>query len=446
MEKSEKGVKKSRTAILLIFSVFVLVLAVFIISKFIRITEAEEDEKTKLSKLYTLPYLRGHYIPPRELGITHFNTQKAYAGLNLYTSAHAPRAFLMAMNGTELHRWSLDFREVFPELEGVNVWYRQEHWTQFWRRVHLFRNGDLLAIFEGFGMIKIDKDSSLIWATKGDFHHDFEVRGDKIYVLDRRLVTLNRINRKDPVLEDFITLLSAEGEILEKFSILELFENSEFAYLMEGMPPAGDIFHTNTIEIFDGQLANRSSLFKEGNVLISSRMLDTVAIADLEEKKIVWAKKSGLWKTQHQPTLLANGNILLFNNLYINKRADSAEYERLKSTNGYRLLADNAYKDNASSVLEFDPLSMEIIWEYKGDEENSFYSLASGSNQRLPNGNTLITESDRGRVFEVSPEGEIVWEFINTFRTGENKELIATIPELIRFRPGSEFFFDVREK
>jgi len=48
-------------------------------------------------------------------------------------------------------------------------------------------------------------------------------------------------------------------------------------------------------------------------------------------------------------------------------------------------------------------------------------------NQRLPNGNTLITESTQGRIFEVTPENEIVWEYYNPHRTGEENELIATV-------------------
>jgi len=38
-----------------------------------------------------------------------------------------------------------------------------------------------------------------------------------------------------------------------------------------------------------------------------------------------------------------------------------------------------------------------------------------GYAQRLPNGNTLITESSFGRFFEVTKQGEIVWEYVNPF-------------------------------
>lgn len=207
-----------------------------------------------------------------------------------------------------------------------------------------------------------------------------------------------------------------------------------------GTSGEGDIFHTNTIEILDGKFAHKSPIFKKGNALLSMRMLDTIVIADLEENKIVWAKKPGIWKTQHQPVMLDNGNMLVFNNLFIEKRKDKAKYERLSQTNGYKLVQQKIYKDNMSSVIEFNPLTMEIIWEYRGEEKDEFFSLASGSNQRLPNGNTLITESDQGRAFGVTPEGEIVWEYINTHRTGKHKDKIAAILELIRFRPDSNFF------
>lgn len=433
--------KKIRIILFSFFIVLLLAISLTYIYKKIVITEKSESS---LSKLYTLPYLSGYHKAPKKDSITQFNTKKAYRGLNLYNSAHAPSAFLMDMNGKQLHRWHFKFKDAFPDAEDIDIWYNQKHWRYFWRRAHLFTNGDLLAIYEGNGIIKIDKHSNLIWAIKGGFHHDFEVVDDKIYALDRRLVTLPRINQKDPILEGLITILNADGEIIENISILELFEHSEFAHLMEGMPPAGDIFHTNTLEILDGKFAHKSSIFKKGNALLSMRMLDTIAIADLEEDKIVWAKKPGIWKTQHQPVMLDNGNMLVFNNLFIDERADKAKYERLIQTNGYKLVRQKIYKDNKSNVMEFDPLTMEIIWEYREEEKNKFFSLASGSNQRLPNGNTLITESDQGRAFEVTPEGEIVWEYINTHRTGKHKDKIAAILELIRFRPDSNFFLKRR--
>ena len=67
----------------------------------------------------------------------------------------------------------------------------------------------------------------------------------------------------------------------------------------------------------------------------------------------------------------------------------------------------------SSRVLELDPVRREIVWSFEGDPPESFFSKRRGSNQRLPNGNTLICESEKGRVFEVDTQGELVWEFWN---------------------------------
>jgi hypothetical protein len=71
-----------------------------------------------------------------------------------------------------------------------------------------------------------------------------------------------------------------------------------------------------------------------------------------------------------------------------------------------------------SRVQEFDPLTSNVVWEYHGTPEDPFWSGVRSAQQRLPNGNTLITESDRGRLLEVSPAGEIVWEYVNPDRGG----------------------------
>jgi hypothetical protein len=75
-------------------------------------------------------------------------------------------------------------------------------------------------------------------------------------------------------------------------------------------------------------------------------------------------------------------------------------------------------------VVEVDPIAGEIVWEYRATPPPSFYSRSRGANQRLANGNTLITESDKGRAFEVTPEGEIVWEFLNPELTAKREPAV----------------------
>ena len=64
-------------------------------------------------------------------------------------------------------------------------------------------------------------------------------------------------------------------------------------------------------------------------------------------------------------------------------------------------------------MSEFDPETNETVWEYKDDPSTFFYSHHISGAERLENGNTLICEGSYGRLFEVTSEGEIVWEFIN---------------------------------
>jgi hypothetical protein len=217
-------------------------------------------------------------------------------------------------------------------------------------------------------------------------------------------VIIPRINPDHPVLEEFVVILDENGNELKRVSQLAAIERAGRLDLLQGMKDEGDIFHTNTIEVLDGSLADRIPGFDAGNVLISIRELDNIEVIDMDAGVVVWALE-GPWLKQHQPTVLPNGHMLIF---------------------------DNGGSRGQSRVLEFDPETLEIVWVYKGDEDNVFYSATCGSEQRLPNGNTLITETDRGRAFEVTHEGEIVWEFINPAQTGEESSYIASLFEVLR--------------
>jgi hypothetical protein len=165
-----------------------------------------------------------------------------------------------------------------------------------------------------------------------------------------------------------------------------------------------DVLHTNTLEILAGRLQTVSQAFRPGNVLISASYANAIGVVDMDSEQVVWAL-AGPWHRQHQPTVLENGNMLIFDN---------------NGSHGF------------SKVIEFNPFTLEIPWSYEGDAENGFGAPALGSAIRLPNGNTLITESTAGRAFEVAPDNRIVWEFMNPERAGENGELVAVIPEMVR--------------
>ena len=96
------------------------------------------------------------------------------------------------------------------------------------------------------------------------------------------------------------------------------------------------------------------------------------------------------------------------------------------------LILDNRGHHGMSKVIEFDPFTQQTVWGYFGDEVNNFYTKSCGTAERMDNGNTLITESDSGRAFEVTANGDIVWAFYNPARAGENNDLVATLFEVVR--------------
>lgn len=354
------------------------------------------------AQVQAIPYLGGYHAPSDLYGVVTFDRSRAFPGLNLYTSGHAPEAILMTLDGRELRRWHRSIADVWPDL-ALDPQVRK---TDFWRRAWLYPNGDLLAIFDGHGLVKLDRTSRVLWAARGGYHHDLQVAADgSIYVLDRDGKLIPRIHPTLGVLEDFITILAPNGKRRDRISLLEAFEQSPFASFLKGMPDHGDIFHTNTLEILDGRLAARLPAFKAGNILVSVLQLNTLAVVDPGTRRVVWALR-GPWRKQHQPTVLDNGHLLLFDNVGLDR--------------------------DHSRVLEIDPANGAILWQYGGTATQELSSHTLGTAQRLANGNTLITESENGRAIEVSPSGEIVWEFRSPYRAGEHRELVAVVFEMLR--------------
>jgi len=272
----------------------------------------EDPAQDEIERLQALGYVAGTDPAPAARGITVYDRERAGSGLNLYTSGHAPEATLMTMDGRVLHRWRLSFTEAFPgrvpptDAMGIDSW----------RRAFVDRSGNLLAIFEGQGLVKIDRNSQPIWALANGSHHDLDLDPDgQIHVLTRMAHVVPAFHPWKPILEDFITVLSADGSERSRRSLLEAFERSPYASLLDqARRDGGDIFHTNTLELMDGHLAHLSPLFEAGNALVSLNSLNTIAIVDLDENEVAWAL-TGLSRGQHSATVLENGHLLFLDNL-----------------------------------------------------------------------------------------------------------------------------------
>ena len=364
-----------------------------------------EQQQREIQRLEAIGYLSGSRAATDRSDVTLHDEQRAFQGFNLIVSGHGPEAILTDMSGRTIHTWRRDISDVWPDFEPDG----EDNVTHtYWRRVHLFPNGDLLAIFGGIGVIKVDKDSRLRWSVRNAAHHDLDVAPDgKIYLLTRQAHINPAYNAEKPILEDYVTVLSAKGEHLKSVSILRLLENSPYAPILRRLESHGNILHTNTIEVLANRPTEGPCPFNPDHLLISVRQLDLVAVVDLQAETLVWAE-SDLWHRQHQPTLLPNGNLLVF---------------------------DNRTTPRASTVLELDPGSRIPLWSYRGTESHPFFTENIGSCQRLANGNTLITESEPGRAFELTSDKEIVWEYISPHRAGDHDQLVATLFEVIRLPP-----------
>lgn len=363
---------------------------------------AGEMSDEKQGQVFGLPYAAGTRPATHRHGVTLHNAELAEPGLNLIVSAHAAEAILIDMDGKRVRTWTGDAPDV-PKGES------SQRSAPYWRRVRLLDDGGILAIREGSALLRFAADSSLVWSHACECHHDLDLDASgNILVLDRRSMSLPHLNPHRDVLVDSIVTLSPDGKVLSEFSVLEAFERSEFVRLLDGMIKEGDLFHTNTLSRLDGRAGPAGaplSMFAAGNLLISLRHLDIVAVIDPGQRRVVWAMK-GLWRRQHDPVLLDTGKMLVF---------------------------DNEAGPGRSRVLELDPATLRIAWSYEGSDEAPFYSETCGTSQRLRGGNTLITESDQGRAFEVTPDGRIVWEYVNPWRAGDSGELVATLFEVTRF-------------
>ncbi|KAF2161534.1 hypothetical protein M409DRAFT_69651 [Zasmidium cellare ATCC 36951] len=137
-------------------------------------------------------------------------------------------------------------------------------------------------------------------------------------------------------------------------------------------------------------LINSVSFLRDGNVLASLRSVSAVIIISKATGKVLWHLDSTVLAQQHHATELDDGSILIFDN-GVYRHHESMPYSR---------------------VIQVDRSTKQIVWQYKDPHPMTFFTPFMGAAQRLRNGNTLITEAGFGRIFEVTREGQMCWEYI----------------------------------
>src|SRR3546814_3633034 len=86
----------------------------------------------------------------------------------------------------------------------------------------------------------------------------------------------------------------SDGKELKKISVVEAFAKSDYLRLLSTVvwysyAENGDYLHTNSIEVIEGEDAERLPFASEGQVLLSFREIGTIAVLDIEKEEIVWA-------------------------------------------------------------------------------------------------------------------------------------------------------------
>lgn len=363
------------------------------------------------------------YRPARteRTGVLQHDPDQAFDGLTVFTSGHAQKALLLSMAGEVVHEWQAPFSSLWddpPHIDGDPV---ADELVSM-RKAHLFANGDLLVTYAaagatpwGYGLAKLDYRSRPLWTFADRVHHDVTVGADgTIYTLTHRIIRepLEGLpaRLRQPWIEDFVVVLTADGTETSRVGVTAAFRRSRFAGLLETPEPnlEGDLWHTNAVEPVTEALARRLDGVEPGQALISMRRAHCLAVIDLERETVVWAAL-GPWRAQHDPDILPDGSLLLFDNL------------------------GHLGPEGPSRVLELDPATLAIQWQYVGTVQAPLATTGRGSQQRLPNGNTLITESYAGRLVEVTRQGTIVWEYASPFRAPHNPSSVAIVHEAERW-------------
>ena len=395
-------------------------------------------------QLASLPYVNWVPVRPEDRGrngVTRHNPDRAYRGVTLYNSLPRAKALVVDMYGRDLHSWSSQRGQpTAAELEWHRIWSHLDFIG--WHHVEATPDGSLYVILHMHGLLKLDRSSRPQWLAEIGAHHDLDVTdAGEIYVLSADKVRLRHGEQTLRILDDEVVRLGPDGKVRRRFSLLKVLRRdprtaplvkkkldwaaTQFAagfamerlmalvmqknrenvqrttaafaeiltdrfkgtprirrMLMTSLLPM-DPLHANGLQVLPRDV---EGLGRKGDLLISVRELDLVLVVDPKTMKVGWTFGPGVLQRQHQPSVLENGHVLIFDNGSFAKR---------------------------SRVIEVDPRTRKIVWTFKTAKPADFFSPIRGGCQRLPNGNTLVVESERGRAFEVTRDGSLVWEFFN---------------------------------
>ena len=322
---------------------------------------------------------------------------------------------LFSLDGKELHRWVARYSDLAPLIPPLPADMTPTNdWDTHVDAMELFPNGDAMFHVGGLGMVRMDRCNQVVWWLDYETHHSLARDDDGNYWVGgrkraRHTEATDRFpGLLPPYIEDTVVKVSpSDGKILQEISLLDaIYRSGRETFLFpEGDDPLPlrklDPLHLNHVEPLTRELAPAFPMFAEGDLLVSVRVPSAIFVLDPATGLIKWAQR-GPWFGQHDPHFLPNGRISVYDNRdVVNYDAEARGVPR-----------------RASRILQLDPSTGRTETIFEGTLAEPFFTDAIGQHQYQPNGNILITESWGGRVFEITPDGKKVWEYVNRIDPG----------------------------
>jgi len=309
-------------------------------------------------------------------------------------------------------------------------------WEIGTERARLLANGNVV-VMKGSRIVEYDWDGKVVWEyevpggpyrgtdypSPGFIHHDLQrlSNGNTIFLYHEEVPEQYKKVIKDPtrrstqIIGDCILEVNKDKEVVWKWHTHEHLDLNEDSSIRAREGRRFDWTHANTVGVLPENhwYDEGHKEFKPGNVILCSRQLDEIYIIDRDSQKVVWRYRGqylGGISRAHEPLMIQKGmpgagNIIMF---------DNGTDRKTTKRDG------KAGIDEMTVVLEINPVSKQLVWLYQDGKD--FYSAIQGTQQRLHNGNTFICESTKGRIFEVTCDGEIVWEYLMPPFPGSDEE------------------------
>ena len=327
-----------------------------------------------------------------------------------------PGIRLVDRAGHTLHTWTPDLPALWPHVGRgeIDPSLRYVHGT--W----LFDNGDVLCNIEYLGLLRLNARGDVVWRLDRRTHHALQPTADgEFWVcaadrVDRDAAAARFPGLEAPLWEDKALLVTARGEVRREVSVLQAVFDSSYRSLLWSTQyaarplPRSDLMHLNDVEPLPADIAAEYPLFRAGDLLVSMRFLNLVAVLGGDDGRVKWAAPA-VFLEQHDPDFVGGGWISVYDN-----RTDwTLDGNR---AGGSRLVA---IQPHTGAMHPIYPRA-----DAHSNHERRFYSLHGGKAQRLANDHWLITEPSAGRVFEIDEHGRTVWEWVQTAVGGMVSEVL----------------------